>query len=81
MRMTHNDTKLNNILMDRDTNNARTLIDLDTVISGSMLYDFVDAISFGASTGAEDEKELELIHFDIEVLKDSITEKEVELMP
>lgn len=79
--MTHNDTKLNNILMDRDTNNARTLIDLDTVISGSMLYDFVDAISFGASTGAEDEKELELIHFDIEVLKDSITEKEVELMP
>ena len=92
VRITHNDTKLNNILMDCDTNKARAIIDLDTVMPGSMLYDFGDAIRFGTSTGAEDEKELELIHFDIEAfkayadgyleaLKDSITEKEVELMP
>ncbi len=92
VRTTHNDTKLNNILMDRDTNEARAIIDLDTVMPGSMLYDFGDAIRFGASTGAEDEKDLEKIHFDIEAfkaytdgyleaLRDSITEKELELMP
>lgn len=92
VRVTHNDTKLNNILMDRDTNKARAIVDLDTVMPGSMLYDFGDAIRFGASTGAEDEKDLEKIHFDIEAfaayangyleaLRDSITEKEAELMP
>ncbi|MBE7034937.1 MAG: aminoglycoside phosphotransferase family protein [Ruminococcaceae bacterium] len=92
VRITHNDTKLNNILMDRDTNKARAIIDLDTVMPGSLLYDFGDAIRFGASTGAEDEKELALIRFDIEAfkayadgyleaLRGSITEQETELMP
>ena len=55
LRVTHNDTKLNNILMDAETHKARAVIDLDTVMPGSMLYDFGDSIRFGASTAAEDE--------------------------
>lgn len=91
-RITHNDTKLNNILLDRDTNKARAIIDLDTIMPGSMLYDFGDSIRFGASTAAEDEKDLDKVHFDIDLfaayangfvsaLKESITEKELELLP
>ncbi len=92
LRVTHNDTKLNNILMDSATKKARAVIDLDTVMPGSMLYDFGDAIRFGASTAAEDEKDLDKVHFDINmfrayaegfcgVLKDAITEKEAQLLP
>ena len=92
LRVTHNDTKLNNILMDAETNEARAVIDLDTVMPGSMLYDFGDSIRFGASTAAEDEKDLSKVHFDIELfaayakgycgaVKGSITEKEKELLP
>ena len=92
LRVTHNDTKLNNILMDAATKKARAVIDLDTVMPGSMLYDFGDAIRFGASTAAEDEKDLEKVHFDINMfrayaegfcgaLKDAITEKEAQLLP
>lgn len=91
-RITHNDTKLNNILLDRDTNKARAIIDLDTIMPGSMLYDFGDSIRFGASTAAEDEKDLNKVHFDIKLfaayaegyvdaLRESITEKELELLP
>lgn len=91
-RITHNDTKLNNILLDRETNKARAIIDLDTIMPGSMLYDFGDSIRFGASTAAEDEKDLDKVHFDIELfkayangyvdaLRESITEKELELLP
>lgn len=61
--MTHNDTKLNNILMDATTGKARAIIDLDTVMPGSMLYDFGDSIRFGASTALEDEKDLDKVHF------------------
>ncbi|WP_278814407.1 phosphotransferase enzyme family protein, partial [Bifidobacterium pullorum] len=50
LRVTHNDTKLNNILMDAETHAVRAIIDLDTVMPGSMLYDFGDSIRFGAST-------------------------------
>ncbi len=92
LRVTHNDTKLNNILMDSETLEARAVIDLDTIMPGSMLYDFGDSIRFGASTAAEDEKNLDLVHFDIELfeaytegyyssVKNSITPRELELLP
>ena len=92
LRVTHNDTKLNNILMDEKTDMARAVIDLDTIMPGSMLFDFGDSIRFGASTAAEDEKDLTKVHFDIELfrayaegycgaVKASITEKEAELLP
>ena len=92
LRVTHNDTKLNNILMDAETGKARAVIDLDTIMPGSMLFDFGDSIRFGASTAAEDEKDLDKVHFDIELfrayaegycgaVKDSITAREAELLP
>lgn len=92
LRVTHNDTKLNNILMDAETKEARAVIDLDTIMPGSMIYDFGDSIRFGASTAAEDEKDLNKVHFDISLfetyfsgyyaaVKDSITEKELSLLP
>lgn len=55
LRVTHNDTKLNNIMVNGQTT---CVIDLDTVMPGSVLADFGDAIRFGASTGAEDERDL-----------------------
>lgn len=92
LRVTHNDTKLNNILMDAKTNEARAIIDLDTIMPGSMLYDFGDSIRFGASTADEDEPELDKVHFDISLfeayasgfcpeVKDSITDAEISLIP
>lgn len=92
LRVTHNDTKLNNILMDAKTGKARAIIDLDTIMPGSMLYDFGDSIRFGASTAKEDEKDLDKVHFDIDLfkayaegyieeVKDSITKREAELLP
>ena len=92
LRVTHNDTKLNNILMDDKTDAARAVIDLDTIMPGSMLFDFGDSIRFGASTAAEDEKDLSKVNFDIELfrayaegycgaVKASITEKEAALLP
>ncbi len=92
LRVTHNDTKLNNILMDAETGEARAVIDLDTIMPGSMLFDFGDSIRFGASTAAEDEKDLDKVHFDIELfeayaegyvgaVRDSITAREAELLP
>ncbi|QOR45743.1 phosphotransferase enzyme family protein [Trueperella pecoris] len=54
-RVTHNDTKINNILLDADTRQARAIIDLDTVMPGSLLYDFGDAMRTGAASTAEDD--------------------------
>lgn len=65
LRVTHNDTKLNNILLDRETGRGLCLIDLDTVMPGLSLYDFGDSIRFGASTAEEDETDLTKVHFDI----------------
>ena len=65
LRVTHNDTKLNNILMDAKTGKARAIIDLDTIMPGSMLFDFGDSIRFGASTAAEDEPDVSKVHFDL----------------
>lgn len=92
LRVTHNDTKLNNILMDEKTGEARAVIDLDTIMPGSMLFDFGDSIRFGASTAAEDEKDLNKVHFDIGLfkayaegycgaVKASVTKREAELLP
>lgn len=92
LRVTHNDTKINNILFDEKTDEAICVIDLDTVMPGSSLYDFGDALRMGASTGAEDEVNLDLVNFDCDAfksfakgylseMKDKLSQKEIELMP
>ena len=58
LRVTHNDTKLNNVLFDKTTKRGICVVDLDTVMPGLSLYDFGDSIRFGANTAAEDEKDL-----------------------
>ena len=73
LRVTHNDTKLNNVLIDRARGEAVTVIDLDTVMKGSILYDFGDGIRSGANTGAEDEKDLTKVNFSRELF-DAYTE-------
>ncbi len=65
LRVTHNDTKINNVLFDNKTGNAKTVIDLDTVMPGLVAHDFGDAIRFAANTAAEDEKDLSLVSLDM----------------
>lgn len=65
LRVTHNDTKLNNILFDKETGEGLCIIDLDTIMPGLAANDFGDSIRFGASTAEEDEKDLDKVHFDI----------------
>ncbi|MGL4848766.1 MAG: phosphotransferase enzyme family protein [Clostridium sp.] len=67
VRVTHNDTKFNNIMIDEDTGEAVCVIDLDTVMPGLSLYDFGDAIRSGCSTAEEDEKDLEKVTIDIKL--------------
>ena len=67
LRVTHNDTKLNNILIDRDTHEGICVIDLDTTMPGLSINDFGDSIRFGANHSAEDEKDLTKVNFDIEL--------------
>ena len=92
VRVTHNDTKINNILFDRKTHKAVCVIDLDTVMPGSVLYDFGDALRMGASTTAEDETDLDKVWFDVDAfeafakgyfskMQALLTDKEVELLP
>lgn len=92
LRVTHNDTKLNNILFDEATRKALCIIDLDTVMPGLSLYDFGDSIRFGASTGAEDETNLDKVELDLSLFEaftkgylegcdGSLTEKEIEMLP
>lgn len=92
LRVTHNDTKLNNIMIDNRTGKGLCVIDLDTVMPGSSLYDYGDSIRFGASTGAEDEQNLDLIWCDLELFEiytkgyvegcgGSLTETEIRMMP
>ena len=69
LRVTHNDTKLNNVLIDTDTGCAVCVVDLDTVMPGLCAYDFGDAIRFGASTAAEDEQDLSKVHFDMDLYR------------
>lgn len=65
LRVTHNDTKLNNVLLDERTGRALCVIDLDTVMPGLCAYDFGDAIRYGASTAAEDERDLSRVHLSL----------------
>ena len=66
LRVTHNDTKLNNILFDKTTGEGLCVIDLDTVMPGLAHYDFGDSIRFGANTAAEDEADLSKVSLDLE---------------
>lgn len=67
LRVTHNDTKLNNVLMDKDSLQGICIIDLDTVMPGLSINDFGDSIRFGANHSAEDEQDLSKVNFDIEL--------------
>lgn len=91
IRVTHNDTKLNNVMFDKDSGEGICVVDLDTVMPGSLLYDFGDALRFAGSSGAEDETDLSKIWFDLECyeqfakgfleeLKETLTECEKELL-
>lgn len=92
LRVTHNDTKLNNILFDEKTGKGLCIIDLDTIMPGLAANDFGDSIRFGAATAEEDEPNLDLMHFDIslyelyvkgylEETKDVLTEAEIGSLP
>ena len=65
LRVTHNDTKLNNILFDANTGKGLCIIDLDTIMPGLALNDFGDSIRFGATCAAEDEQDISKVHFEM----------------
>lgn len=65
LRVTHNDTKLNNVLIDKATGEGICVIDLDTVMPGLACNDFGDSIRFGANHCAEDERDLSKVNFDL----------------
>lgn len=69
LRVTHNDTKLNNVLLDEKTGEGVCVIDLDTVMPGLAAYDFGDSIRTGANTAAEDETDLEKVQFSLPMFK------------
>ena len=92
LRVTHNDTKLNNILFDAESGAPVCVIDLDTVMGGFSVTDFGDSIRFGANTAAEDEADLSLVSLDLELFEayargflrgcdGRLTEKEIEFLP
>ena len=92
LRVTHNDTKLNNILVDRTTGEGICVIDLDTTMPGLSMNDFGDSIRFGANHSAEDEKDLTKVNFDIDLYEaftrgflegaaGSLTPEELEYLP
>lgn len=92
LRVTHNDTKLNNVLLDAKTRKALCVIDLDTVMPGSSLYDFGDSIRFGANTAAEDEQDVSKVSLSLPLFESytkgflagcagSLTRAEVEMLP
>lgn len=66
LRVTHNDTKINNVLFDADTHEAKTVIDLDTVMPGLVAHDFGDAVRFACNVVAEDEPDTSKVCMDIE---------------
>lgn len=66
-RVTHNDTKLNNVMIDDLTGEGICVIDLDTVMPGSVLYDFGDSVRLGAATAAEDERDLSKVGFELDL--------------
>lgn len=91
-RVTHNDTKLNNILLDRPSKKALCVIDLDTIMPGSSLFDYGDSIRFGANTAAEDETDLQKVSLSLPLFEaytrgflegcgGSLTDQEIGLLP
>lgn len=92
LRVTHNDTKLNNIMIDNATRKGICVIDLDTVMPGLAMNDFGDSIRFGASTALEDEQDLDKVACDMELFElytkgfiegcaGRLTKREIELLP
>ena len=92
LRVTHTDTKLNNVMFDNETDEGICVIDLDTVMPGLSLYDFGDSIRFGANTAAEDEKDLSKVSLSLPLYREytagylstagqSLTPTEVEYLP
>lgn len=92
LRVTHNDTKLTNVMLDEATRQPLCVIDLDTVMPGLAAHDYGDAIRFGASTAAEDETDLGKVEMSLELYEaftegflnacgDRLTEKEIETLP
>lgn len=92
LRVTHNDTKLNNVLLDKETGEPICVIDLDTVMPGLSLYDFGDSMRFGTNPTEEDDKDLSRVYSDMVLFEEytkgfleecgnSLTEKEIELLP
>ena len=92
LRVTHNDTKINNVMLDNKTRTALCVIDLDTIMPGFSVNDFGDSIRFGASTAAEDEKDLSKVEMDINLFETYakgfikgcgglLTKEEILLMP
>lgn len=92
IRVTHNDTKLNNVLFDKKTGEGICVVDLDTVMPGLSLYDFGDSLRFAGNTADEDEKDLTKVKFNMEFYRsytegylsaagDSLTETEVYYLP
>ena len=69
LRVTHNDTKINNVLIDAATGKGICVIDLDTVMPGLSAYDFGDSIRFGANHCAEDEADLSKVNFSMELFE------------
>lgn len=69
IRVTHNDTKLNNVMFDEDTDDAICVIDLDTVMPGLALYDFGDSIRFGANTCEEDDENISEVAINLDYFK------------
>ena len=92
LRVTHNDTKLNNILVDRATGKGICVIDLDTTMPGLSINDFGDSIRFGANHCTEDESDLTKVNFDIDLFEaytrgylkgtqGSLTQEEIAYLP
>jgi hypothetical protein len=69
VRITHNDTKINNVLFDEKTGKAVCVIDLDTVMPGLSLYDFGDCVRTAATPAAEDERDLSKVYCDLELFR------------
>ena len=91
-RVTHNDTKFNNVMIDDETGEGVCVVDLDTVMPGLSLYDFGDSVRSGANPAAEDERDLSKVCIDLEIFdrfahgyldaaRDFLTPTEVDYMP
>ncbi len=92
LRVTHNDTKLNNVLLDKETLEGVCVIDLDTVMPGSYLYDYGDALRFAGNNTIEDDPDLSKVYLDVDKfaaftkgylsqVKTVLTKREIELLP